>query len=85
MTVALYPGSFDPIHNGHVEIVETASPGAMLDRAAFDQELSARAVDAGAELLLATRAVGWFMGWGTKALFPSRSCAWLERRNVCFI
>lgn len=25
MTVALYPGSFDPIHNGHVEIVETAS------------------------------------------------------------
>ena len=26
MTVALYPGSFDPIHNGHVEIVETASP-----------------------------------------------------------
>ncbi len=25
MTVAMYPGSFDPIHNGHVEIVETAS------------------------------------------------------------
>jgi len=25
LTVALYPGSFDPIHNGHVEIVETAS------------------------------------------------------------
>ena len=25
MTVVLYPGSFDPIHNGHVEIVETAS------------------------------------------------------------
>ncbi len=25
MTVALYPGSFDPIHIGHVEIVETAS------------------------------------------------------------
>lgn len=25
MTVALYPGSFDPIHNGHVEIVETSS------------------------------------------------------------
>jgi pantetheine-phosphate adenylyltransferase len=25
VTVALYPGSFDPIHNGHVEIVETAS------------------------------------------------------------
>ena len=23
MTVVLYPGSFDPIHNGHVEIVET--------------------------------------------------------------
>jgi pantetheine-phosphate adenylyltransferase len=23
--VVLYPGSFDPIHNGHVEIVETAS------------------------------------------------------------
>lgn len=25
MTVVLYPGSFDPIHNGHVEIVGTAS------------------------------------------------------------
>ena len=25
MTTVLYPGSFDPIHNGHVEIVETAS------------------------------------------------------------
>lgn len=25
MTRVLYPGSFDPIHNGHVEIVETAS------------------------------------------------------------
>ncbi len=25
MTIALYPGSFDPIHNGHVEIVETSS------------------------------------------------------------
>ena len=25
MTVVLYPGSFDPIHNGHVEIVETAA------------------------------------------------------------
>ena len=25
MTVVLYPGSFDPIHNGHVEIVDTAS------------------------------------------------------------
>lgn len=25
MTVVLYPGSFDPLHNGHVEIVETAS------------------------------------------------------------
>jgi pantetheine-phosphate adenylyltransferase len=25
VTVVLYPGSFDPIHNGHVEIVETAS------------------------------------------------------------
>ena len=25
MTVVLYPGSFDPIHNGHVEIIETAS------------------------------------------------------------
>lgn len=24
MTVVLYPGSFDPIHNGHLEIVETA-------------------------------------------------------------
>ena len=21
----LYPGSFDPIHNGHVELIETAS------------------------------------------------------------
>ena len=25
MTVVLYPGSFDPIHTGHVEIVETAA------------------------------------------------------------
>lgn len=25
MTTVLYPGSFDPLHNGHVELVETAS------------------------------------------------------------
>ncbi|MBK5223855.1 MAG: pantetheine-phosphate adenylyltransferase [Acidimicrobiia bacterium] len=25
MAVVLYPGSFDPVHNGHMEIVETAS------------------------------------------------------------
>ena len=25
MTVVLYPGSFDPIHNGHVELIEVAS------------------------------------------------------------
>ncbi len=25
MTTVLYPGSFDPIHNGHVEVIETAS------------------------------------------------------------
>lgn len=25
MTSVLYPGSFDPVHNGHLEIVETAS------------------------------------------------------------
>ncbi len=25
MTVVLYPGSFDPIHNGHVEVIETAA------------------------------------------------------------
>jgi pantetheine-phosphate adenylyltransferase len=25
VTVVLYPGSFDPIHNGHVEIVQTAA------------------------------------------------------------
>jgi pantetheine-phosphate adenylyltransferase len=25
VTIVLYPGSFDPVHNGHVEIVETAS------------------------------------------------------------
>ncbi|MCC5950895.1 MAG: pantetheine-phosphate adenylyltransferase [Acidimicrobiia bacterium] len=25
MTRVLYPGSFDPIHNGHLEIIETAS------------------------------------------------------------
>jgi pantetheine-phosphate adenylyltransferase len=25
LTVVLYPGSFDPVHNGHVEIVEIAA------------------------------------------------------------
>ena len=25
MTTVLYPGSFDPVHNGHIELVETAS------------------------------------------------------------
>jgi pantetheine-phosphate adenylyltransferase len=25
VTTVLYPGSFDPIHNGHIEIIETAS------------------------------------------------------------
>ena len=25
VATVLYPGSFDPIHNGHLEIVETAS------------------------------------------------------------
>ena len=25
MTTVLYPGTFDPIHNGHLEIIETAS------------------------------------------------------------
>jgi len=25
MTTALFPGTFDPFHNGHLEIVETAS------------------------------------------------------------
>ena len=25
MTIALYPGSFDPIHNGHVDVVEEAA------------------------------------------------------------
>jgi pantetheine-phosphate adenylyltransferase len=25
VTVVLYPGSFDPVHNGHVELVQTAS------------------------------------------------------------
>lgn len=25
MTRVLYPGSFDPVHNGHMEIIETAS------------------------------------------------------------
>ena len=25
MTTVLYPGSFDPIHNGHVEVIETAA------------------------------------------------------------
>lgn len=30
MTTVLYPGSFDPVHNGHVELVEIASR--MFDR-----------------------------------------------------
>jgi pantetheine-phosphate adenylyltransferase len=25
VSIVLYPGSFDPIHNGHVELIETAS------------------------------------------------------------
>jgi pantetheine-phosphate adenylyltransferase len=25
VTVVLYPGSFDPVHNGHLEIIETAA------------------------------------------------------------
>ena len=25
MTRVLYPGSFDPIHNGHLELIEVAS------------------------------------------------------------
>ena len=25
MTLVLYPGSFDPIHNGHLELIEVAS------------------------------------------------------------
>ena len=26
MTVALYPGSFDPFHNGHLAVVAMAAP-----------------------------------------------------------
>lgn len=26
VTTALYPGSFDPVHNGHVAVIEAASP-----------------------------------------------------------
>lgn len=26
MTVALYPGSFDPLHNGHLAVISTAAP-----------------------------------------------------------
>ena len=25
MTTVLYPGSFDPVHNGHIEIIEVAA------------------------------------------------------------
>jgi len=40
MTIAIYPGSFDPIHNGHVEIVKRAAK--LFDRviwAAYDRPL----------------------------------------------
>ncbi len=26
MSVALYPGSFDPVHNGHIQVIETVAP-----------------------------------------------------------
>ncbi len=26
MSVALYPGSFDPVHNGHVQVIESVAP-----------------------------------------------------------
>ncbi|MBP5760702.1 MAG: adenylyltransferase/cytidyltransferase family protein, partial [Verrucomicrobia bacterium] len=25
MTIAVYPGSFDPIHNGHIDVIRRAS------------------------------------------------------------
>jgi pantetheine-phosphate adenylyltransferase len=40
MTIALYPGSFDPIHNGHIEVVRRAS--LLFDKiiwAAYDRPL----------------------------------------------
>ena len=52
MRTALFPGTFDPFHNGHLEIVETASrlferiviaPG----RTARRRALSSRSTSAG--------------------------------------
>jgi len=25
MVIAVYPGSFDPIHNGHIDVIERAA------------------------------------------------------------
>ena len=40
MTRVLYPGSFDPVHNGHIEIIETAA-------SLFDEVVVAAMVNTG--------------------------------------
>lgn len=46
MTIAIYPGSFDPIHNGHVEVVKRAAK--LFERviwAAYDRPLKSLLFD----------------------------------------